>query len=207
MNNFYIPLLKQYALHSAYDRILSKNGCGRMRFDWFKNENAKIVKTIRGYGERVKFGFNNEIQSEHFGVSCHLSIEGCSVRYKDEVKRIIMEMHPHFCNTPRRQDARTAHTHIKGLLDYLFQNCFIQQGWLILDDTDGCTKQYWSTLIVVIYSIVYDRAIGALGHGKDEVDGLNTVDKRFIAEKLHLVATPESNDSSKKMTRCDGGRT
>jgi hypothetical protein len=46
MNDFYIPLLKQYALHSAYVRILSKNICGRMRFDWFKNEEDKIVKTI-----------------------------------------------------------------------------------------------------------------------------------------------------------------
>ena len=63
-----------------------------MRFDWFKNEDSKIVKTIRDYAERLKFEFNNEIQSEHFGASHNLSIEGCSVRYKeDELRHIIME--------------------------------------------------------------------------------------------------------------------
>ena len=92
MNDFYIPLLKQYALHSAYTRILSKNGCGRMRFDWFKSDDTKIVKTIRDYAERLKLEFNDEIQSEHFGASRNLSIEGCSVRYKDELQNIIMVM-------------------------------------------------------------------------------------------------------------------
>ncbi len=79
MTDFYIPLLKKYALHSAYVRILSNNGCGRMRYEWFKNEDAPIVKTIRDYAERLKFEFNNEIQSKHFGASRNLSIEGCSV--------------------------------------------------------------------------------------------------------------------------------
>jgi hypothetical protein len=205
MNDFYVPLLKQYALHHAYVRILSKNGCGRMRFDWFQNEDTNIVKTIRDYAERLKFEFNDEIQSEHFGASRNLSIEGCSVRYKDELQNVIMVMHSHFSDTSR-QDARTTHTHLKALLDHLFQNYLIQPGWLILDDTDGCAKQYRSatalyllSLIAVTYHVVYDRAIGAPGHGKDEVDGLNAVDKRFIAEKMSLVMTPEANESCKRI--------
>jgi hypothetical protein len=78
MEDFYIPLLKKYTLHSAYVRIRSKNGCGRMCFEWFKSKDA--VKTIRDYAERLKFEFNNEIHSEHFGASCNLPIEGRSVR-------------------------------------------------------------------------------------------------------------------------------
>ena len=205
MVDLVIPLLEQYALHSAYVRILSNNGCRRMRFDWFKSEDAKIVKTIRDYAERLKFEFNHEIQSEHFGASRNLSIEGCSVRYKDELQNIIMEMHSHFSDTSR-QDARTTHTHLKALLDYLFEKHLIRRGWLILDDTDGCAKQYRSatalhllSLIAATYKVVYDRAIGAPGHGKDEVDGLNAVDKRFIAEKMRLVTTPEANENSKRI--------
>jgi hypothetical protein len=112
---------------------------------------------------------------------------------------VMMEMHSHFLDTSR-QDARTTHTHLKVLLNHL-----IQQGWLVvLDDTDGCAKQYRSatalyllSLIAVTHRIVYDRPIaGAPGHGKDEVDGLNAVDKRYNAEKMSLVVTPEANKSS-----------
>jgi hypothetical protein len=121
-------LLEQYALHTAYVRILSKHGCGRMRFDWFKNDNAPpVLKTIRDYAEGLKFDFNNEIQSEHFGVGRNMSIEGCSVRYIDGLQNIIMEMHSHFSDSSK-QDARTMHTHLKALLDYLFKNYLIQQG-------------------------------------------------------------------------------
>jgi hypothetical protein len=55
------------------------------------------------------------------------------------------------------------------------------------------------SLIAVTYGIVYDRAIGAWGHGKDEVDGLNAVDKCFITEKMSLVVTPEANESLKRV--------
>ncbi len=110
-----------------------------MRFDWFKNEDPPSVKTIRDYAERLKFEFNNEVQSEHFGASRNLSIEGCSVRYVDGLKNIIMQMHSHFSDTSR-QDARTTHTHLKVLLDYLFENYLLQKGNLLLDDTDGCAN-------------------------------------------------------------------
>jgi hypothetical protein len=51
---------------------------------------------------------------------------------------------------------------------------------------------------VVTYRIVYERANGAPGHGKDEVDGLYAVDKRYIAEKMSLVVTPEAKGSSSR---------
>jgi hypothetical protein len=114
-----------------------------------------------------------------------------------------MGMHSHFLDTSR-QDAQMTHMHLEVLLDYLFENLILQKGGLLLDDTDGCTKQYWSatalyllSLIAVTYVIVYDRVIRAPGHGKNEVDGLNAVDKRFITEKMSLVVTPEVNESLK----------
>jgi hypothetical protein len=75
----------------------------------------------------------------------------------------------------------------------------------ILDDTDGCAKKRRSasalsllSLIAAIYGVVCNRAIGAPGHGKDKVDGLNAADKRFIVEKMKLVSTPEANESSER---------
>jgi hypothetical protein len=81
-----------------------------MRFDWFQNEDTKTVKTIRDHAERLNFEFNDEIQSEHFVASCNLSIEGCSVRHKDELQNVIIVMHSHFSDMSG-QDVRTTHTH------------------------------------------------------------------------------------------------
>eukprot|EP00957_Ditylum_brightwellii_P048693 3694718-Ditylum_brightwellii.AAC.1 len=54
-------------------------------------------------------------------------------------------------------------------------------------ETDGCAKQYRCaidmyllSLISVRFNIVIDRAVGAPGHGKDMVDGLNATDKAFF---------------------------
>jgi hypothetical protein len=40
------------------------------------------------------------------------------------------------------------------------------------------------------HGIIIDHAVGAPGHGKDEVDSLNPVDKRFFLEKMVLIITP-----------------
>ena len=42
---------------------------------------------------------------------------------------------------------------------------------------------YLLALLAVSYGIIVDRAVGAPGHGKCEVDGANAVDKRFIETK------------------------
>lgn len=58
------------------------------------------------------------------------------------------------------------------------------------DDTDGCAKQYrcgtallFLSLLACTCNITIDRAIGAPGHGKDIVDGLNATDKAFLFPK------------------------
>eukprot|EP00957_Ditylum_brightwellii_P137269 10465349-Ditylum_brightwellii.AAC.1 len=63
-----------------------------------------------------------------------------------------------------------------------------------MEETDGCAKQYRCaaafnllSMLAMQYNIVIDRAIQAAGHGKDVVDGLNAVDKRYLG-KMHVWA-------------------
>jgi hypothetical protein len=101
-----------------------------------------------------------------------------------------MEMHSHFLDR-KRQDARTAFKNMHVLVEYLFKEGIIKEGSTILDHTNGCAKQYWSAtvlyclpLLAASYGIKIESAIGAPGHGKDEVDGLNAMDKGYIKEKM-----------------------
>ena len=64
----------------------------------------------------------------------------------------------------------------------------------IWEETDGCAKQYCCALALYLLSmvastfgIVIDRGIGAPGHGKDVVDGLNACDKRYLREVLNQM--------------------
>ena len=43
------------------------------------------------------------------------------------------------------------------------------------------------------YSVITDRGISALGNGKEVVDGLNAVDKRYIYQLMSTVTLPGSN--------------
>ena len=54
-------------------------------------------------------------------------------------------------------------------------------------------------MLALTYGIIIDHAIGAPGHGKDEVDGLNATDKRFISGKMCLIGTPEANIKESRM--------
>ena len=42
------------------------------------------------------------------------------------------------------------------------------------------------------YSIIIDQGISAPGHGKEVVDGLNAVDKRYIYQLMSKVKLPGS---------------
>jgi hypothetical protein len=201
---FYIPMLEKYAYHYPHIRILSKTGCGAMRLDWFRRM-LKCIKTIHDYAERLKVSMNNEIQSEHFGHSRSLSIEGCSCRYMDDSGKSVMEMHSHFSDLSR-QDARTTFSHMNVEIKHYKERGILGDNGTVFDDTDGCSKQYRSgtalfllTLLAVSHGVIIDRAVGAPGHGKDEVDGLNAVDKQFISKKMSQATMPEENDSTQKI--------
>ena len=75
-----------------------------------------------------------------------------------------------------------------------------------MDGTDGCAKQYRCatamyllSLLASKYKVVIDRAIGAPGHGKSKIDGLNAVDKRFLRSCMCMIGMPEANDGEKRM--------
>ena len=48
------------------------------------------------------------------------------------------------------------------------------------------------SVISKTYSIIIDRGISAPGHGKEVVDGLNAVDKRYIYQLMFKVQLPGS---------------
>ena len=64
----------------------------------------------------------------------------------------------------------------------------------IWENTDGCAEQYrcayalyLMSVISKCYSIIVDQVISAPGHGKEVVDGLNAVDKRYIYQLMSKV--------------------
>ena len=44
------------------------------------------------------------------------------------------------------------------------------------------------------YNINIDRAIGAPGHGKDIVDGLNAVDKHYLKKLMRITKTADETE-------------
>ena len=88
----------------------------------------------------------------------------------------------------RKQDAATNTAHSKCLISFLKDKKILTTSLsTIWENTDGCAEQYRCTSALYLmsvmsqfYSIVIDRGISAPGHGKDVVDGLNDVDKRYI---------------------------
>ena len=60
--------------------------------------------------------------------------------------------------------------------------------------TDSCAEQYRCASVLYLmsvmsqtYSIIIDMGISAPGHGKEVVDGLNAVDKRYIYQLMSKV--------------------
>ena len=69
----------------------------------------------------------------------------------------------------------------------------------IWENTDCCAEQYRcaSSLYLMsvmsqCLSIIIDRVISAPGHGKEVVDGLNDVDKRYIYQLISNFQLPGS---------------
>ena len=64
----------------------------------------------------------------------------------------------------------------------------------IWENTDGCDEQYrrasalyLMSFISQCYSVIIDQGISAPGHGKEVVDGLNDIDKRYIYQLMSNV--------------------
>jgi hypothetical protein len=215
---FYLPALEKYAHHIAHVKILSKTECGIMCQSTFEQTPGDL-KTRHDYAERLSAVFADEIQSSHFGNGRSLSIEGSKVESFDSMELEAfargdilatdlvpnMEFHSHFSNDSR-QDAATSAAHLTVLLDLLKSQGKFIQSCTLYDETDGCAKQYRCSNAIYLlsvlaskYGITINRAIGAPGHGKDDVDGLNATDKRYLSGKFCMIGTPEANNTEKRM--------
>jgi hypothetical protein len=89
----------------------------------------------------------------------------------------------------------------------LLERGVVKRGGWLFDHIDGCAKQYRCgtvlyllALLAVSYGIVINRAVGAPGHGKCEVDGGNAVDERYIKTKMCLIEAPDGDASTRQMS-------
>ena len=133
--------------------------------------------------------FNFEIQSEYFGNRRSLSIKGCMIDIVDQYFNGYMEFHSHFSDDSR-QDASTTHAHMISILTEVRNNNQLKQRCTILESTDRYCKQYrcgaalfFKSMISTNFNIIVDRMIGAPGHEKDVVDGINACDKIYLMRK------------------------
>ena len=69
-----------------------------------------------------------------------------------------------------------------------------------MGNTDDCSEKYRCTseiylmsVMLQCYSVIIDWGISAPGHGKEVVDGINAVDKRYIYQWMSNVQLPGSN--------------
>ena len=129
------------------------------------------------------------MQSENFGNGKSLSIEGCIIDVVDQDLNGYMEFHFHF-QDDSRQDASTTHAHIVSMITELRNNNQLKQRCTIWESADGCCKQYrcgttlfFLSMTSANFNIIVDRIIGAPGHGKDVVDGINACGKKYFMGK------------------------
>ena len=87
-----------------------------------------------------------------------------------------------------KQDSATTTAHRKRLISFLKNKQVLTTSLSkIWENTDDCAEQYicasalyLMSVISQTYSLIIDRGISAPRHGKEVVDGLNDVDKRYI---------------------------
>ena len=93
-----------------------------------------------------------------------------------------------FLSDDIKQYSATTAAHIKQLISLLKNKQVLTTSLsTIWENTDGCAEQYKCASAMYLmsvmsqtYSIIIDLGISAPGHGKEVVDGLNAVDKRYI---------------------------
>ena len=211
----YIPMLKKYRYHLALVIILSKNYCKKTRTEAFFNQPSWLLSE-RDYAERLSKQLDGEIQSDHFGDNSTLSIEGCTLQYHKRTSNtndqpceyeIRTDFHSHMADFSR-QDAATTFEHMCSMLEvHTSRHGKLTRNSVLLDHTDGCAKQYRSgnalfmmNIMSLKYDIVIDRAIGAPGHGKSIIDGLNAVDKHYLKKVMCMSGSTRADNIETRMS-------
>ena len=94
----------------------------------------------------------------------------------------------HSCiSDDNKQDSYDSRSRVFRLLKNLFDSVILVSGIsTVWEDTDGCSKPCMCALYIYLmnvlsysYVIIMDRAINALGHGKNVVDGINATHKYY----------------------------
>ena len=135
-----------------------------------------------------------------------VAVANCDKTSFDEEKDTIMNFHSHLSDYSL-QNAALTHQHMNVLLDYLFNKNVIKQGSTLYCNSDGSSKQYrcanalyYLSMLSTKFNINIDRAIGAPGHGKDIVYGLNAVDKHYFKKIMRITKSAhEDNINIKKI--------
>ena len=70
----------------------------------------------------------------------------------------------------------------------------------VWEETDGCENQYiyeLSIYVMTTFSLTLKISIyisiDTLSNGKDAVDGLNSIDKRYMSENEQVIKNPTTN--------------
>ena len=88
------------------------------------------------------------------------------------------------------------------MLEDLREKDLIQKNETCLfDHTDGCNSQYQNctvlyllTILSVQFKVTIDRFVHCPVHGKETVDGRNTVNKRFLLDCMRRSGKVDSED-------------
>ena len=98
------------------------------------------VHTIQDFAERLTLCYNNEIQTEHFGGSCTVALEGVAVRFFPSgacVDAPVMQFFT-FLSDSKVQDSSVVNYNMDKLLHYLKAEGVMNPGDLLLTNSDGC---------------------------------------------------------------------
>ena len=102
----HLKQLKLFKRHRFLLIILSKNHVGKDRLDISKDE----VWTSRDFAERLQLKFNSQTQTECFGQSVSLSLEGVAVRHLNDKGQQQLDFHS-FISSNTQQDSAVVHHH------------------------------------------------------------------------------------------------
>ena len=207
--------MEKCAYHIPHVKMLSEKECGQMRREALMKMPFSFA-TGHDYTERLTPNFDFEIQGDHFNKDRSLSMEGYGLTAFDpsklldyangtitlkEVCSSLGKQYHSFFSDDLKQDAVTTHSNMEKLFKAAIGDT--KKGLTCLDNTDGCTKQYrrttalfMLTMLATSLGIIIDRAIGAPGHGKSEIDRLMAIDKVFFRALFQIIVIPEAQEGA-----------
>ena len=134
------------------------------------------------------------IALEHFGALPQTEIKSSSKPCPSH------EVFHSFLSDDRKKDSDITTAHRNCLIGLLKdQKLLTSTLSTIWENTDGCAEQYicvsalyLMTILSQRHPIIFYRGISETGHGKGVVDGLNSIDKRYMYQLMSTVQLPGS---------------